>query len=540
MSTLRVGVRVVAGASLVLVVLSACSGSGGSPLAALLSHLRAQNGLYARPGAGNDIADDLFSSAYGLTVLHLAGGAPAAPWTVPQARQTAMRATGQDSVFGPWAVDLVDAATGAAGTASGQAVLSSLTPEGFFSDLPAAPTDTATRLASTNAALTVLAGHHVALRRDQTLSIATWLATNASQVQNPYQACQLLGAARIAGAAVDSGVAQSVITRWEGAAPAAETLHSEEDVLDAYGDVCVRGLLPSPRPAVLTRDSVRPYLTKPASPSVAYHLSLIWTALHGDAAALRPLASQMQARVNAATHLLQSDVTITGTVDTSYDVVALRRAVGLPSEDKALVRAIRRIRQQEPPDPSGLQNLLAASVLHDAGVGDGTAERAAAQRALAAAPHNVDESNVGTWSRLCQLLNDLGLPPPRGVTLEPWPTTSALSRFSAWTALAMPRQVTAGPADSAFPGLLDATAGLLLKQGHTLSMKELGAATGALHAGSRPVPAAAVQAALRDLRGCPDMPDLYRPAPSATDCDVSATLSARHLLELLPDTMDRG
>jgi hypothetical protein len=515
-----------------LSLVSACGGqSSPAPLTSQLESLRAENGLYSRPGAGNDVSDDVISSAYGLTVLNLAGRRPQNPWTSPQARQTAVSATSRNSVFGTWAIQLIDEATASGSAASGTALISSVDADGFFEDHPARPKDLATRLASTNSALYVLSQQRLALSRPQRKSIQSWLGRMALSVANPYQACQLLSAARFVHVQVGTHATEEVVSRWESAHTAVE-LNSEEDVLDAYGDICVRNLMPTELGVgPIRQKDLEPYLRRPSTPSIAYHLARAWIMLKGAPAALSSLAEDMQARINAPTHLLKSDITVTGTLDTSYDVTALRRMEGLSIDDEQLVAAVRATQGLHAPDTSGLQELLELAVLRGAGAPDKARERKAVDQALGAVPVSLDQSNIGTWARLSDLLVLFELPQPRGLTFVPWPTTSPLSRYNAWMAVGLPLHLIGASPRDVFRRVLDGTGQLLQDKG-----SQLAAATTALYKTGRPLPLIQIRQALVNLRGCPGLPDLYRPAPQATDCDVNATLSAQQLQALLNKT----
>jgi hypothetical protein len=123
-----------------------------------------------------------------------------------------------------------------------------------------------------------------------------------------------------------------------------------------------------------------------------------------------------------------------------------------------------------------------------------------------------------------------------------WTVTTDLDRYEAWLALSLEPQLMHGAARTAFLKTLHATPAVVRSQVADLSMKELYAAVEALinNGMGGQIPWDVIKPALAGLQGCSSLQVLYRPAPTATDCDLEASAMAYELIHLEPASPHGG
>lgn len=522
----------------VALALGACSSSSKTvtPLARELGTLRADNGLYESPRVADLVATDLQASAYGLSVLKLAGDTPTNPWSDPDARDAAASALAANSVWAQWYIAQISGATGSSSPAPQNAVLTSFNRGGYFDDKPAAPPDDASRLAATAAALHVTAGAGIAVPRADRGALIKWLQTRSHAAANPYQVCNALsGLHDLHALPAASAVPLGLLRAWWSAHVTAG-LHSPEDSLDLYGYSCTEhllGRLDAQRSADIERFT-QPYLSYQAEPAIAFNLAQTWILAGGPRAALADLATQMRDRIVVPTHLLGKAINKLGTLQNSYSVTQIRRAAGLPQTDAKLAAAVRTTLGSGPPDPTGLNTLIAAATLHGAAASDASLEKAAISQVVRNAPSVVDPSNVGVWAQMVPTLTYLHQMTLPQLTLSQWATTTELGRYEAWLALGLDHGAVGTAPAAEFAPLLHDTPMLLLRHSSTLSMKELAASVESLLANgqSSRVPWPQVRSALAGLKGCGTFTELYRPSGTATGCDLQASAAGYQLAAL--------
>jgi hypothetical protein len=521
--------------------LSGCTHSAkSSALSRELDKLRATNGLYERPQVYELTQPDLQSSAYGLTVMKLAGGSPAAPWGDATVRDAANSVLADNSVWGQWYLNEIAVATGSSAPSPQAAIVGSLNPVGYFDDKPARPTDDASRLAATAAALRVMSRSKIALSAPSRVAVLSWLSSRVRTAANPYQLCNAVTALTDLGQHVipDSSMVATLNSWWT--ARSRSGLVSPEDTLDLMGYVCAShalGLLDAER-AARVRRLTEPYLSSHAEPSIAFNLAESWSLSGGSPASLRQLATEMQDRIIAPTGLLGRTINKVGTLQSSYAVTQIRLLTGAPTKDKKLAAAVDAALAHGPADSSGLNSLMAATILRTAGAPQPQLERTVTDQVLSAAPTTIDPSNIGTWAQVVPILVSMNLKKFPTPTLTTWKTNTVLGRYEAWLALGLDGQAVQSSAAKQFSEILVSTPGLLNNDAESLSMKELSAAVNALanNNQSKLVPWPKVVAALTGLKGCGSFTQLYRPAGDATECDLDATASGYFLTSLIPRT----
>lgn len=523
----------------VAVAVGACSSPSKmvTPLAHELGTLRAGNGLYESPRVADLVETDLQASAYGLSVLKLAGGTPASPWSDPDARDAAGTALAANSVWAQWYIRQISDATGSSSPAPQNAILASFNRGGYFDDKPAAPPDNASRLAATAAALHVASAAGIAVPRAERGALIRWLRTRSHAAANPYQLCNALsGLQDLHALPAVSAAPLGLIRAWWSAHVTAG-LHSPEDSLDLFGYSCTEHLLGGldPKRSADIERLTKPYLSYQAEPAIAFNLAQTWVLSGGPPAALAGLATQMRDRIVVPTHLLGKAISKLGTLQNSYSVTEIRRAAGLPRADAKMAAAVRTMLGSGPPDPTGLNTLIAAATLRGAAAADASLEKAAISQVLRNAPTVVDPSNVGVWAEMLPTLAYLHQMTLPQLTLSHWGANTELGRYEAWLALGLDHGAIGTAAAAEFAALLNETPTLLLHNASTLSMKELAASVLSLFANGRSsrVPWPQVRSALAGLKGCGTFKELYRPSGTATGCDLQASAAGYQLAALV-------
>ncbi|MGO1051375.1 hypothetical protein [Crossiella sp. CA198] len=480
-----------------------------SPLALQLEGLRADNGLFYRPALAASAAPSLAETAYADQVLALTGQRPPAlaPGALPPTELTGA------AVWNRWYLNRIARATGVPSTAlAPERIRAALQPGGYLEDGAAADWS---RLATTAAGLEVLADNNIPVDEPARARISGWLAARAAELTNPYQACTLRTASRALGLTEPATVRAQAESWWQRIGRSLDGLPGDEAVLDVYGFACLTGRSPQ-APRLL--GVLRAELGQDMDAFRAFHLAATWRELGGDAAALAPLTRLLAGRRLPNGMVAAKDRRI-GTIDSALAVTEIRALAGLDGDDRLLVTGVDELAGQAELDPATLAK--AALTRRATGQADSDLDRRALIALSGAVPPEISGDAAARWVNLRRLQLRLApdLPLPR---LTDWRPTGREERLTAWQVLGL-------TGDAAPPGLraeLATLPGLLDRDAGALSLRELRAGVQALRRNNISVPATAVQRAVAATKGCPAQPELYRPEPTATDCDLSATADA--------------
>lgn len=495
-----------------------------SPLVAELDRVRDDTGLFFRPGLLAAGQPSVVESAYGMGILRAAGR----PVAVPAAQALSGRvgeAVAKSSVWGAWYVAQIDADTGAPVPGDWyRGVIDSLRPEGYFRDSSQSADDRAADLAATAAGLDVLRARHVALAPGQVDAVARWVGDALDRAENPYQACNAVRALHAVDR-LDQPTRGRVIGQWLGTPERLPArLDSFESVLDTYGIACLTSEL-SAGDRAAARVLLVPALSHPVDDlQLLYYVADAWRLIGGQPDALGTLAAAATARLDKATGLMVNVVKPIGTLENSYYVTEIRRLAGVPEADRRLADGTRQALSQHGEQYSLVSILLTAVVLRAAGDRDQDLEQRAVARARQQLTAPVTRDSVSGWAMAHTLLGDLGVTGPEApVTV--WPITTREDRGLAWVLLGQLQHVRGHEPPPGFAALVPAIPGILATQAGLLSTVELRAGVAALAAADQlgSIPTAALARELAGRRGCPDLPDLYRPSAAPGDCDLRAT-----------------
>ena len=506
-----------------------------SPLDAELESLRAQNGLYFHPVLLNQVFPSIETSAYDFSVLKLAGRPPASPWSDAEATRLGRQAIDANPVWGPWYLYLIDRATGTRFPGDiATSVLGSYKPAGYFGERTMNPGDAVSQIAATEAALEVIISNNISLSSEQRSTLVAWLGAHAVGFPNPYVACNMSRSLSMLGLPQPATLSAYVNGWWNAIGSRRGQPNTLQDVLDLSGFACLlraSGRSNDARAAVV-KSQVLPALSQPGDAFVDFYLATAWADLSGDPSALTVLASTAAVDLTAS-GLAAGPVVRLGTIESTYYVTEIRRLAGLTHPDALLATELR----NADTDPAGLHTplseLMAARVLFDIGQPDVEIKAAAVNDARLDVSARVTQAHAATWGDEERLLAQLGVQ-ARPAPVVPWDSRGAEGRLTAWIVLGHPLDV-ANP-DGLFATELAAIPATLSQPGSSLTMKELNAGVAALqaHGQTDQVPVAAVRVALEGMRGCAGLPDLYRAAAGATDCDLAATYEAFWLNSMLP------
>jgi hypothetical protein len=505
------------------------AGSAGS-MVREIEQMRDANGLFFRPSLIGPAGPSIAESAYGLGLLAGAGRSASPPWHSAEAVRLAHETVGQSSVWGAWYVLRVETAT--ASTLEGDwaaALLGSLSPDGFFRDSSQPADDHAADLAATAAALEVVSAKRIPLLPEQRVALVGWLRGAAAGAANAYQACNAANGLHLLNA-LDPATADPLAERWlrRGVPPPALT--SFESVLDAYGLACLAHMLPAGG-ANLGRiqQLLRPALGRPVDDTaLLYHVAQAWTLAGGPREALSQLANAVSRRLDPTTDLVRASVTRVGTLDNSYAVTQIRKLRSLPTEDRKLAAGVHTSMRQFGDRYGPNSMLMAAVILRASGQPDIGVQTRAVQM-VTAQLKVVTRDNAASWVLAQRLLADLGVEVPQS-ELRPWRIASVEDRDLAWLVLSQSHRLRGGDAPVEFVDAIRDLPSILATNATSLTMAELRAGVGALAALelTDKIPVRSLLPSLSALHGCPNLPSLYRPAPSAaaSDCDFGATVDA--------------
>ncbi len=504
------------------------------PVAADIELLRDETGLYFRPGLLHAAQPNITDSAYGLSLLQAAGRTPGLPDGTPTQEKVAGSVSLQ-SVWGPWFLTRIEQATGRAIDGSwAQTVVESLRHDGYFHDSSQSMPDVSADLATTTAALEVIETKGVTLSASQSESIAAWVGRTLDEAQNGYQACNGTRALQLLDR-LDAATRDRVRARWiDDTSWRPQQLNSFENVLDLYGAACLMTAL-STGDTTPVRETLRSALRRPVEDlQLLYHVAVAWQMVGGKPAELGMLAQVVTERLDASTGLVQGLVRPVGTLENSYYVTTIRRLSEMSTEDDELVHGVR-TSLGEHGDRYGMNSmLLAAVVLRAGGAPDSSLEaRAAAMAALdLAAP--VTRERVTGWAMGHRLLGELGRAGPQSQA-QPWPVITREDRGLAWVLLSQVSHLRGEAAPKEFAEIVEDVPGVLRSEAGQLSLIEWRAGVEILAEADRldGLPAAELARELAARKGCPGVPELYRPTAAATECDLRATADALWLATYL-------
>jgi hypothetical protein len=502
-------------------------------LAEDLQRLRASNGLFMHPSVLAEKQVSVADTAYRLGVLAAAGEKTRSVWSDQALRAAAQRSLADSSVWGSWYVDSISISTSTTAPLDlADEVRRSLTPAGYFADLPNPSADTDAELAATAAALDVLSHARTPIPAEDAERIANWLMGRTAELKNPYQACNIArGLAHLHRAVPD--LLSSFVNQWwqrEGAQRRA--FGSAEQVLDAYGLTCVLKVTGDGSRLV---DKLRPQLgsnlSRLGDPFIDFHLAEAWRNAGGERTKLGALADEARHGLNE-TGAAYADPVQIGTVGNTLTVMRILNAAeskhrGLLSK-KATAQLIEQSAGQSP-----LIRLQVAVLLRLNGQDERAFAEAAAHDVVSSFPRRADSQNAKAIGMAATLLDALGDKAP--IEIEPalkadtaeqrylgWLLAAHAPRFGARVAAALGPALRALPATLATPSVVS-------------SLAELAAAVRAAHATGVPMTSYKTQILDRvdRLKGCEDFPQLYRSSVAAVDCDLDATLDAYAIIRIV-------
>jgi hypothetical protein len=389
----------------------------------------------------------------------------------------------------------------------------------------------------------VVSTQQLRLTADQTDALDRWLHGAARDATNPYQACNAAsGLARLG--RLEAATIRALSERWlsrAGVLPG--SLRSFENILDTYGLACLIDVLPASAAGAPASSSVvdraairgilRPALDRPVDDvQLLYSVAEAWRLAGGPPADLNRLSASVVGRVDPATGLVRTAAARVGTLESSYYVAYIRRLRGLPTDDDRLVEAVRSSMREFGNQFGPNSLLMAAVVLRISGKPDDQLERQAVAAVKVQFSGSLTKANVASWALASRLLDDLGVHVPIG-EVRPWAVATQSDRVDAWTAVSL-MQGTDPVIPTEFTETIHDIHRVLSEESGKLTIFELRAGVGALTVLglTDQIPTKALSATLDERRGCPGLPDLYRPVAEA-GCDLKSSADAMWLRTFL-------